>query len=379
MDAFSVVNTNYTVKNKMKYLFYFGHPAHYHFYIPLIKKLQNNNEIKIVIKNKDVLQKLLENEKISYVKISNKEIKKSKFEILNDLLIRDFKLFKIAIKYKPDLMIGSISDITHVGKLLNIPSIVMLEDDLAEVPQFDKITSPWASCLITPESCDVGKWNYKTVKYNGYQELTYLSEDYFKPNNEIVKNIFNLSQKNYIIRFSALSAYHDVGKSGITHKTAITIIKTLKKYGNVFITSEGQLEPELEKYRININPIHMHHYLYFADIYIGDSQTMTAEAAILGTPSVRFNDFVGKLGYLEELEHKYGLTYGIKTNEEDSLLLKIKELIVKQNLKKEWQKKAQLMLKEKIEVTSFLIWFLENYPKSFNILKKDPDYQYKFN
>lgn len=29
---------------------------------------------------------------------------------------------------------------------------------------------------------------------------------------------------------------------------------------------------------------------------------MAAEATILGTPSIRFNDFVGKLGYLEELE-----------------------------------------------------------------------------
>ncbi len=35
---------------------------------------------------------------------------------------------------------------------------------------------------------------------------------------------------------------------------------------------------------------------------------MIAEAAVLGTPSIRFNDFVGKLGYLEDLEHKYGLT-----------------------------------------------------------------------
>ena len=71
----------------------------------------------------------------------------------------------------------------------------------------------------------------------------------------------------------------------------------------------------------------MHHALYYADIYIGDSQTMTAEAAVLGTPALRFNDFVGKLSYLEELEHKYELTYGIKTSEPEKLYEKIREIL----------------------------------------------------
>ena len=34
----------------------------------------------------------------------------------------------------------------------------------------------------------------------------------------------------------------------------------------------------------------------FASLYIGDSQTMAAEAGVLGVPFVRFNDFVGRLG-----------------------------------------------------------------------------------
>ena len=47
---------------------------------------------------------------------------------------------------------------------------------------------------------------------------------------------------------------------------------------------------------------------------------MAAECAVLGTPSIRFNDFVGKLGYLEELELEYGLTFGIKTSDPEKLL-----------------------------------------------------------
>ena len=42
---------------------------------------------------------------------------------------------------------------------------------------------------------------------------------------------------------------------------------------------------------------------------------MAVEAAMLGTPSLRFNDFAGKIGVLEELEHKYELTFAIPPSE----------------------------------------------------------------
>jgi predicted glycosyltransferase len=113
-------------------------------------------------------------------------------------------------------------------------------------------------------------------------------------------------------------------------------------------------------------------------MYIGDSQTMAAEAAVLGTPSLRFNDFVGKLGYLEELEHKYGLTYGIKTAEPEKLYQKIEELLHVTDLSEEWQRRKRKMLSEKIDVTAFMVWFVENYPESVVIMKDNPDYQYKF-
>lgn len=363
----------------MKILFYFGHPAHYHFYIPVIRILiKLNYQIKIVIKAKDILQKLLEADGLIFDITSLNETKTNKLEIFFNLLSRDIKLLKIAHKFKPDLMIGSISDITHVGKLLNIPSIVPLEDDLTAVPQFNKITSRWATYLVTPESCNVGKWDFKTVKYNGYQELTYLSHENFKPNRKHIENIFDLNSRNFLIRFSNLNAYHDEGKTGISDKIAQKIIDILKPHGKVYITSEKELSSDFEKYRININPLLMHHALFFADLYIGDSQTMTAEAAVLGTPAIRFNDFVGKLGYLEELEHKYELTYGVKTSEPEKLYTKIKSLLKITDINQEWQKRRQKMLADKIDVTAFFVWLIENYPESANIIKENPDYQYKF-
>ena len=113
-------------------------------------------------------------------------------------------------------------------------------------------------------------------------------------------------------------------------------------------------------------------------MFIGDSQTMTAEAAVLGTPALRFNDFVGKLGYLEDLEHSYQLTFGFKTSQETELFEKTKELLIIENIKEEWKKRRLRMLDDKLDFAKFSEWFVENYPDSVRIMNDNPDYQFRF-
>ena len=48
------------------------------------------------------------------------------------------------------------------------------------------------------------------------------------------------------------------------------------------------------------------------------------------------------------------------------------------NLKKEWQLRREKMLSEKIDVASFFVWLIENYPQSVSIIKNDPGYQFNF-
>ena len=118
--------------------------------------------------------------------------------------------------------------------------------------------------------------------------------------------------------------------------------------------------------------------MYYATMFIGDSQTMTSEAAVLGTPSIRCNTFVGRIHYLEEEEYKYGLTYGFRPDQTEAMFQKIEELLVMPNLKQEWQARRQKMLSEKIDYSRFLTWFIENYPESARIMRENPDYQWRF-
>lgn len=345
----------------MRYLFYLGHPAHFHLFRNTIKILkEKGHAVEILIKKKDVLEELVKTTGWTYQNINPKGRADNKIAIAFALLKRDLQFLKTCLKFKPGLMMGTSAEISHVGKLLGIKSIVVNEDDDFVVPLFAKLAYPLATKILAPDCCSVGKWKNKKIGYRGYHELAYLHPDYFTPDPKVETDLKQGANNYFIMRFAKLGAHHDEGRTGITTEIAARIIEKLSAYGKVYITSERELEPQFEKYRIKIKPQEMHSALYYADIYIGDSQTMAAEAAVLGTASIRFNDFVGQINYLEELEHTYHLTYGIKTTMPEKLFLKIDELLAISDLKLEWHQRKQLMLAKTIDLTQLMVELAEN-------------------
>lgn len=361
----------------MKILFYFGHPAQYLFAKPIIKELKaKQHQVCIAAKTKDVLTTLLDADKEVYYNILPEGRNSSVFSILMAILKRDFRLLKIALKFKPDVLVGSDSSIAHVGFLLRKKSITVLEDDYKVIKNLAKLTYPFSSCILTPEVCDVGKWTKKKVGYAGYMKLSYLHKNNFFPDTKKV----NISEPYVMIRLANLNAHHDKGINGLNIDFVKKIIEICKsKHKKIIISSEKNVEDsELSKYILKINPSDIHHYLYYADLLISDSQSMSVEAAILGTPSIRFSDFAGQITVLEELEHTYQLTFGIATSQPEKLLEKAEELLLNENLKSVFKEKQEKMLAEKIDVAAFIVWFIENYPKSKKVVKENPNYQYNF-
>ena len=125
---------------------------------------------------------------------------------------------------------------------------------------------------------------------------------------------------------------------------------------------------------------------------------MAAEAGVLGVPFVRFNDFVGRIGYLRELEDVYELGYGIHASPlpadspihrndgsvqpsgVEELYKRVEHLVAMpaEERKATYQARREKMLSEKIDYSAFLTWFIENYPDSERIMRSDPDYQWRF-
>jgi len=360
----------------MKYLFHLGHPAHFHLFKNVIANLKaKGNDVFILIKKKDVLEDLLEESGLEFQNILPDGRKDSFLSIGLGLLKQDWSVFKFCMKHRPNLMIGSSTSIAHVGKLLGIPSLVLGEDDTDIVPIFAKLTYPFTTTIMSPRICNNGKWDKQSIKYEGYHELAYLHPNNFHPDKTIAEKYVDTSGPYFLVRFAKLDAHHDVGISGINDKIALRIIKLLEKSGKVYITSERKFNNELEPYRLNIKPIDIHHVMAYASLYIGDSQTMAAEAGVLGIPFIRFNDFVGKIGYLRELEDTYKLGFGIRSKEEAQLFETINQFLEQKNTKEEWQKKKKAMLSDKIDVAKFITEFIENYPESVKKYQELPGFK----
>lgn len=364
----------------MNILIELGHPAHFHLYKNVINNLKGEgHNIFVLIKTKDILQDLLDKSGIPYCNILPEgSDKTSKWSLAKGILIRDWRILFFALKNKIDLLTGSTPHVAHIGWLLNKYSIITGEDDDVVIPAFGRLVHPFAKEYLSPVVCNNGKFDSRSVKYESYHELAYLHPNHFTPEKSIVERYFSADLPYFILRFSELKAYHDNNISGINTRIAQDIINILKPHGDIYITSERELEPQFEQYRININPLDMHHVMAFAQIYIGDSQTMAAESGVLGVPFIRFNDFVGRIGYLNELENVYQLGYGIKTNQVDKLYLTIRELITMNDRSAIFAERRAKMLSEKIDYSKFLTWFIGHYPESARIMKENPEYQLKF-
>lgn len=368
----------------MKYIIAVNHPAHFHLfkhsYFYLKKK---GHDVIFVVREKDILLSLLEKENVDFHLLLKKRIGNTKISILVkgliDIVHQGFMLFKFAIKYKPDIMFGTDYSITHVGFLLNIKTIVFNEDDYNINKFFCKLSYPFADCIVAPAICDVNRYIHKKIGYNGYQKLAYLNPIIFQPDIKIKQKYIN-AENYFLIRLVRFSAGHDVEMKhqGITVDILTKMISILENYGKVFISSESNLPSELEKYLLKIDLKDIHHIMAFSSLIIADSQSMIVESCMLGTPSIRFNSFVGKISVLEELQNLYGLTIGIDSNKPELLISTINQLINSSNLKTEFMSRRDKMLSEKINVTEFFNWFIENFPSSQNILRNNPDYQFHF-
>jgi len=157
------------------------------------------------------------------------------------------------------------------------------------------------------------------------------------------------------LRFVSWGASHDIGKVGLSDADKVRLVKTLKDHGRVLITSEGSLPEALIPYQIRVSPIYIHDLLHYARMYVGEGATMASEAAILGTPSVYINPLGS--GNLEEIINKYHLMYHYKNAE--PAIEQIINLMAKENLKQEHQTRRRQMLADKIDVTSWMVDFIE--------------------
>ena len=334
----------------MKILVDIEHPAHVHYFRNLISILKNNgHQIIITAVDKDITFKLLQIYNLEYYSLGKHyhSFLKKVFALIRN----DIKLLIISLKHKPDVYISFHSPYpAHIGWLLRKKVIGITDTEHAVLSNL--ITNPFTNIINTP-MCFKKYFGEKQKKFDSYIELSYLHPDYFIPDEKILELIGVESNDVFsILRFISWGALHDRGQSGIEMDMKFKAVEELSKYGKVFISTETSLPTGLKKYELKLPPDKIHHILYYASLFFGESGTMATESAILGTPTVRVSTLAKHLGNFVELKEKYDLLYYFDDGE--SGLKKCLELLSRNRLKKSWREKANSMRDQKIDINKYL-------------------------
>ena len=353
----------------MKILIDIGHPAHVHLFKHVAKILTNRSaKVYFTCRDKEFESDLLKSEGFDYQSFGKHY--RTKTGKLFGLIKFTIILLRISFKFKPDILIshGSVYA-ALVGWLIRKPHIAL--EDSGNMEQV-KLYRPFSKVLLIPKILpqDFGK---KQIKYPANHELFYLHPCYYIASGIIYKYLGVDKFTHYvIIRFISWKATHDYGQNGFTTNEKYELIDKLAKKVAVFISSEEELPSDLRKYQINIPPQLMHDALANAELVISEGATVASEAGVLGTPSIYVNSIVRY--YNEELE-QYGLVFNYPNGEK--VLSKAIELL-DMNYKLTIQKKRKQFISKHINPTQFLVWFIENYPQSREMVEDTEEFWRRF-
>lgn len=361
----------------MRILFVTGHPAQIHNFRLLKTELeQKGHQIYWLATAKDISIYLLEKFNIEYQLLEKP--RKGKFSKIKTLIKNVFFSLKFLKKQRIQIVISRISPYLSISSfLLGKKHIALTDTESAGI--YDWFFGKFTNVILTAKSYkrDIHK---NQIRFNGNIESFYLHSKRFKPikRAEVEKLLGIQKDEPYVImRFVSWDAYHDKGLQGFTDENKIKAVQAFSSYAKVFISAEKELPAALEPYKIKIPPEKMHDIMAYAKLFFGESGTMASESAVLGTPVIYLNK--NWLGYLME-EKDAGLLFAFKQEiqEQVKAIEKGVELLSDESLESQVKAKHKEFIKNKIDVTAFMVWFIENYPESARIMKENPDYQYNF-
>jgi predicted glycosyltransferase len=343
----------------MRVLFDIVHPAHVHFFKHMLTGLAaRGHATSIVAREKDVTTALLDRLGFSYETVGRSG-KKSLFGMAGELLRRDAALVSVARRFRPDVIVTRNPAGAQAGRLLGIPAVFDTDDGKAAGIHFWS-AAPFAHVITTPD-CTDEDYGHRHVRYPGYKQTAYLHPNHFTPDRSVLEALgVAPGERYFIVRFVAMVASHDLGEGGLPAEAKRALIDKLRARGRVFLSSEDTLPEELLPLKFPLPPDRLHDALAFADLLVGDSQTVAAEAAVLGTPSLRVSSWTGRLAYLTELEHKYGLTFAYQPARAAELMQHVDRWLAEPSLRESLRPNHERLLRDKVDIAEWFVRFLES-------------------
>jgi predicted glycosyltransferase len=331
-----------------------NHPAHVHVFRNAAHIWQERGDhVLFTATDRDVIVRLLEAYNLPYRVLNIR--KPGKLNMARQLITRSLKL--IQLDFKPDVMLSVGSPMAAFASTVRrVPHITF--DDTEDSVGQAALYRPFTKIICVPE-CFGHDFGSKMVRYAGYHELMYLHPNRFTPD---AARLQTVSAPFFVVRFISWDAAHDDNATGLTQAGKRKLLELLLNHGQVVLSLEKkppvlltEMPADIETGGILLPPDNMHHYLAFADMYIGEGVTAASEAAVLGTPSILIN--TREMGYIKEQEEKYSLCY--RFDDEAAALEKISGMLNQPDLEQVWRLRRERMLADKIDVTAWLIQLVD--------------------
>ncbi|MFC6797296.1 MULTISPECIES: DUF354 domain-containing protein [unclassified Haladaptatus] len=337
----------------MRYLFFTNTPAHVHLYKHAVRRLQaDGHEVLILGRDYGVTVSLLEYYDLPYLVYGS--CGPTKGSLLRNLPRHFARILRLAREFSPNLVFGMGSYAAFAGAVSRAPVVLILDSEPTSLDH--RFSRRFATTILTPHAFrkDLGQ---KHFHFTGFKETAYLHPDVFVPNPGI-RDLLGLDtdERFAIVRFNAFGSHHDVGHAGFSPAQRRELLTALAEYVTVFVSDESEslAFDDLPARRFDLHPGLMHDALAAADLLVADTQTMVTEAALLGTPAIRSNSWVGAddMGNFTDLA-VHGLIYNVR--EFDTVLTLARDLVATPDAKAEWAEKRDAYIADKVNLTDLIV------------------------
>jgi predicted glycosyltransferase len=330
------------------------HPAHVHVFRNAIRAWQERgDEVLVLSREKECTSSLLEAYGIPFRSISR--IGKRKYALPAEMVLRDVRMLTASLVFKPDVLVGVMGvTIAQIGRLIGKPAVVFYDTENATLT--NRFVYPLAHSVCTP-SCYREPVRGRHVTYPGYQELAYLHPGRFQPDRSVVEALgIDPGDTFFVVRFVSWQASHDVGEYGLTLDIKRDLVTRLSSHGRVLITSEAPLPEDLAPYHFPLPAEKMHDVMAFARLLVGESATMSSEAAVLGVPALFISD-EGR-GYTEE-EERFGMVFNFRTDEKERIFAWLDDHLSMEDASGVFAGRRAKLLEGKVDTTTWMIEYID--------------------
>ncbi|MBR1783981.1 MAG: DUF354 domain-containing protein [Bacteroidales bacterium] len=340
-----------------------GHPGHVHLFRHLAAELRRRGHTLLYsVRDIPVAKRLMECFGMTpYLDLGAKRDSRAGKALA--VLRQDAALLRFVVANRIECGISSGISLGHVSQLTGMTALMFDDDDDAAEPLVVRYGHPASRAVFTPD-CIV-RGTRRAVYYHSTHELAYLHPDLFRPDAGVAAAAgLAPGERYFIMRFVAMKGHHDVGEQGLAKEQKLALLRLLCRHGRVIITGERELDAEFEPYRLPVPPEQMHSLMAGCSLFVGDSQTMTSEAAVLGVPALKCNSFAGRLSVPNMLEERFRLCHAYTPSRFGDMLSEAGRLLSMPavELRGEWQRRREAMLRELVNPVPWLADYIEeNY------------------